>query len=576
MRHLLFLAMLGVGLASGPAAAQADIATWREGLTSLAADIRAIHPNPFTKTGSLTFAREVDRLQSDLPMLSEKQRIVRAMKLVALIGDGHTQLEPTGPEWRRWYPVRMQEYADGYFITSAHRSVRDLAGAEVLEIAGRPVREVAEAARDLMGADNQFDRKTRLYAIHNESLMQGLGYARGDGALPLKARLRSGKVVERSLKAATQDDPRFTAADTIFEWVYPSEVYGLGIGTPDDWVAAFRDTPSSGFLKTDPARPLHLSERTRYFSRNVPENKAFYIQLNQIDDTTFVQFIEDSLTEVDRVRPERLIIDMRNNFGGDASRALEAIHAFVRREPNPSWREAYVLTGPKTFSAAVLTLHSIIANVPVTLVGEPAAAALNSYGDAVAKSYPDVGFRAEISTLLHQKSDSNDVRAFLPVDVPAPLKFEDYLSGRDSAVDPILAGADMRSLPQIIRAEGGPEARAVYRRRQAEFRALDWWSPPTEIELRRACDFHIDAKKFAEAVEACKLTTEIHPFVWNSWYNLGQAQRQAGMMQERLASYRCVLALYPTNFNGPALRRAISESKVPVPLAAGCPVQSAG
>jgi hypothetical protein len=549
-----------------------SISQWRDSLDLLAADIKSIHPNAFTKVGRLSFERELAKLQSDLPSLTEEQRMVGAMRLVASVGDGHTNLEPTGPEWRSWYPLRMMEFADGYYVTSAHRSVGDLAGAQVLELAGRPIDRVAEAARDLMGTDNRFDRKNRLYAIHNERLMRGLGFVSADGSLRIKARLRNGKVVERTLRAAPQDDPRFTAADTMLEWVYPSEVYGLGIGTADQWVAAFAKTPSSAFLKAEPSRPVHLTERTRYFARALPEKQAYYIQLNQVDDTTFLRFLEDAMAEVDRVKPKRLIMDMRNNFGGDASRALEAVHSLVRRSQTPPWGSLYVLTGPKTFSAAVLTLDEILDNLEATLVGEPAGAPLNTYGDAVARLYSQAGFRADISTLWHQRSDSNDIRSFLPVDVPAPLKFADYIRGGDSAVDPILNGEEMRSIPEIVRSDGAAKARTVYAARKAQFGHLDWWSPPPEIELRRACDYHIDGKRFPEALDACTLTSEIHPYVWNSWYNLGQAQRQAGLMQERLASYRCVLAIYPTNFNGPALRKAIADSKVAVPLAPGCPI----
>ena len=560
-----------LALMSMPVAAQSTVADWRNSLTELVADVRSTHPNPFTKVGSLTFAREVQRLQQDLPRLSEEQRMVRAMRLVALLGDGHTQLEPVGPEWRLWYPVRVSQFADGYFVTSAHGSVADLAGAQILELGGVRVEEVANAARDLMGADNSSDRRQRMYAIHNSRLMRGLGYASADGSIRLRARLSSGKIVDRILKPQPLDDPRFIQADTYLEWVYPSEVYG--IGKDENWIAAFGKFPSAAFRTSDPSRPIHLTQRTRYFSRAIPAHGAFYIQLNQIDDTGFPPFIERTLAEVDAARPRSLIIDLRNNFGGDASRALEAVHSFVRREASPPWGHIYILTGPKTFSAAVLTLDEMLDNVQATLVGEPAAAPLNSYGDPTAKTYPKAGFRAEISTIWHQKGDSNDLRSYLPVDVPAPFAFADYLAGRDPAVDAILAGHEMRSIPQIIRSDGGAKARQIYQARVAKFARLDWFEAPTELELRRACDHLVAAKRLGEAVEACGLTTEIHPFVWNSWYNLGQAQRAAGMMQQRLSSYRCVLALEPENFNGPALRKAIAESTTPVPLPPACPVK---
>jgi hypothetical protein len=572
VKAILCAAMLAVFIPPAYAAPH-SVGAWRTALTAMAEDVRAVHPDSFTKVGSLRFARELKALEDRLPALTEEQRVVAAMRVIALIGDGHTHLEPTGAEWRRWYPVRIVQFSDGYFVTSAHRSVADLAGGEVLELADKPVTQVAEASRDLMGSDNAFDRKQRLYAIHNAALMRGLGFADRDGALKIKVRLRNGKTVTRVLQPAPQTDPRFLAGDTMYEWIFPNEVHGLGFGTDADWIAAFGQTPSDRFKQPDPSRPLHLAESARYVRRSLPESSAYYMQVSQVDDTTLIDFFRDSLAEVDTLRPKRLIIDLRNNFGGDASRARELVHQLVQREER-TWGELYVLTGPKVYSAAVNLLDELKDNVELTLVGEPPGAALNSYGDPVARLYPEAGLRLELSTVQHQLSESNDVRAFIPVDVPAPLSFADYVSGKDPAVDPILRGEEMRSIPQIVRAEGGAAARIAFNDRMAKFGTLDWWSPPAEIELRQACDFLLEAKRLPEALEACKLTTEIHPFVWNSWYNLGKTQRAAGLMQERLSSYRCVLELFPTNWNGPALRKAIAESTVPVPLPAGCPVEA--
>lgn len=433
--------------------------------------------------------------------------------------------------------------------------------------------EVAEAARDLMGADNQFDRTERLYAAHNAALMRGLGYADASGALRIRARLRSGRVVERTLMPAAQTEARFLQADTMYEWIFPSEVYGLGIGGDADWVAAFDNTPSARFREADLARPVHLTQRTRYFTRALPEQNAYYLQVNQIDDTTWLTFMHDALAEVDRVRPQRLIIDLRNNFGGDASRAREVVHELIRRTPDRPWGQLYVLTGRRTFSAAVLTLAELMNDVDFTLVGEPPGAPLNSYGDAVARLYPAAGLRLDVSALRHQKSKSNDVRAFIPIDVPVQMSFADYIDGRDPALDRILAGEEMRSIPQIVRADGGAAAREVYQRRLREYETISWWAPPTELEMRQACNSLVAANRLPEALEACALTTEMHPFVWNSWYNLGATQRAAGMMRERLSAYRCVLELEPTTFNGPGLRRAIAEGSIgEPPLPPGCPV----
>lgn len=158
-----YLAAACIVGAVSPAEA-ATVAQWRATIDQVVGDLRLSHPNPFTKTGELTFARSVEALKEALPGLTDEQRMVGLMRVVALIGDGHTQLEPADPAFATWYPVRFYEFSDGYYITVAHQSVRELTGARVLEIDGQPIERVAEAARSLFGSDNEFDHRQRLGA----------------------------------------------------------------------------------------------------------------------------------------------------------------------------------------------------------------------------------------------------------------------------------------------------------------------------------------------------------------------------------------------------------------------------
>jgi hypothetical protein len=181
---------------------------WRRDIDQIVIDVKAIHPDPFARVGRLEFLREAEALKNELPLRDEEQRVVRAMHWVATIGDTHTQLEPDRADFALWYPIRIYEFNDGYFVTAAHQSVADLAGAQLLEVAGLPVAQVVDKARDLMGADNAFARKEYVFAFSNAALMRGMGYASANGDLPVKFRLADGKVATRTLSAHRSDDPR--------------------------------------------------------------------------------------------------------------------------------------------------------------------------------------------------------------------------------------------------------------------------------------------------------------------------------------------------------------------------------
>lgn len=556
--------------AAAPAEA-ASVAEWRATIDEVVRDVRVNHPDPFTKVGELTFLREADALKAALPALTEEQRLVRLMRLVASIGDGHTQIASADPAFAYWYPIRLYEFTDGIFITAAHQSVRELAGAQVLEIGGRPVAEVASAARDLRGSDNAFDRLQHLEAAHNAAVMQGLGYADAARRLHVRARLRSGRIVERTLIPMATNHPFYSASENAFGWAGSGEVYGPPGAPFEEWVSAYGNLPAMAFRTADPSRPAHLIYRRLQIAQAYPEQDAFYIQVNAVAPEQMLPFLREQLALIDQERPRRLILDIRYNQGGDGSRMTEIVQLFTQRLADPPWREFYLVTGRRTFSAGVMMADAFIKALPLTVVGEPAGAGFNSYGDAGEHRFETPRLSLYVSTLRHDLSASNDLREIIPVDVPAPMSFADYIAGRDPAVDPILAGAEMRSIPAIARSDGGAAARTAYEARRARFANLDWWRPPTEIEMRAACDGLREADRMDDALAACALTTDMHPYVWNSWYNLAMVQNVRGEQAARIRSLNCVLALDANNFNRQEIEEARASAGGDTSVAPGCP-----
>ena len=125
------------------------------------------------------------------------------------------------------------------------------------------------------------------------------------------------------------------------------------------------------------------------------------------------------------------------------TRSLPNVTSEDWREDHPPWKELYILTGGKTFSAAVMVLDQFIKHTSATLIGEPAGAALNSFGDPIKRKYSRTGLLLKVSTLRHRLGESSDIREFIAVDVPASFSFNEYVNGRDPAVDAILRGDEI-------------------------------------------------------------------------------------------------------------------------------------
>ncbi len=208
-------------------------------------------------------------------------------------------------------------------------------------------------------------------------------------------------------------------------------------------------------------------------------------------------------------------------------------------------------------SACIDGLALLRANLPMSIVGEPAGAGFNAFGDADVGSidFPRTGLHLFVSSLRHDHSDSDDLRAFTPVDVPALPTFRQYISGRDEALDPILANQEMRSLVEIARADGASAASAAYDGRYAKYGKLDWWAPAEKDDLNTLGNDLRRARKVQEAVAVLRLNTKIFSDWWNSWDSLGEAQLAAGEFDAARESYLHALELNPNDeFAKAALR----------------------
>lgn len=89
--------------------------------------------------------------------------------------------------------------------------------------------------------------------------------------------------------------------------------------------------------------------------------------------------------------------------------------------------------------------------------------------------------------------------------------------------------------------------------------------------MRAACDGLREAERLDDALAACALTTDMHPYVWNAWYNLAMVQNARGDQTARVRSLNCALALDPNNWNRQEIEEARAAAGGDTGVAPGCP-----
>ena len=142
-----------------------------------------------------------------------------------------------------------------------------------------------------------------------------------------------------------------------------------------------------------------------------------------------------------RERPDKLVIDLRHNNGGDYNVGLKYLIELLRKNNKINQRgHLFVLIGADTFSAAMSNAAQFRAMTNAMLVGQPIGERPNSYQEPRQFRLPNSHLVVRYSTRYYKFVEGRD-NVVAPDKEIAPT-WEDYKSGHDVVLDWVLAFKD--------------------------------------------------------------------------------------------------------------------------------------
>jgi hypothetical protein len=347
------------------------------------------HPDPFRSVTREEF-EDAAAFASAAASEGSRSDAVRAlMRLGALLGErnGHTGIHPLDPhpEPLHFFPLRLYEFDDGFFVVSAPD--RALVGAQLLEIGGLPIDALAEQVAPLVPRDNEWTVRAR-----RPSYLMAAEIESG----PYTLRPRSGDRVELELEPL----------------------------------------PAAEYIATlDADRRLPVARRDeRSWVESLGDGRIL-VAYNMTRGET--ESLAAEIAELARAEPpDTLVLDLRLNNGGDNTTYGPLLAELERRAETA---RLVVLTSRITFSAAMQLVVDLEQRTSAVFVGEPTGASPNHFGDAVAVELPETGLLAKVATVSWETAGRGDQRLTRTPDIPVPLRSEDFFAGRDPALDVALA-----------------------------------------------------------------------------------------------------------------------------------------
>jgi hypothetical protein len=334
---------------------------WREDLEFLKRELPKRHKNAFHYTSREQFEAAIAELESKVDHLNSDEIFVGMTRILSSIGDGHTFL--VYPQSLTQFPIGLGRFgnSDDIRVTKVPANSNDLKkalGAKLVKMDGVDIARVLEMAAPLAPQDElpAFQRRQAMTLLSVGMVLHGLGVLRQPETAHYTLRSDSGEEFTVAIAAAPSRD--FQSMD----WHSVSEATPLSAEKPGE---------TFWFTLVPGAKPATVYCNFRRYNDLHDHAQALF------------SFLEEQ-------HAERLIVDLRQNGGGDFTKGLADLImplSHNKRVNQPG--RLFVLIGSATFSAAMANAVHFRERTHATLVGQPIGEKPNSYAEGRRMKLPN-------------------------------------------------------------------------------------------------------------------------------------------------------------------------------------------
>ena len=378
---------------------------WKADLEFLAAELPKKHKNLFFQLPENGFQEMVKDLQARIPDLNRKEILIGFMKILAAVGDAHTDtyIQPLEA-----LPLMLYWFDDGLFILNTTESYKTALYGRITAVGGHPIEKVINNLRLIIPHENEAQIKNKLPSLlTNTDLLFGLGL------IP--------EISEAALSFIDREDTEKTI-----------KMKPVSMSKQPAWMVDTRDTTNA---------PLYRQRAGDYYwFHYLEERGTIFVKYNScrpMQDRSFAEFTAEVFDLIDTNNHHRLIIDLRHNGGGNSGIFTPFLAEIKKREFLKRAGHLFVLIGRRTFSSAVLNALHLKNQTEAIFAGEPTGGKPNHFGEIQVFQLPHSKLPIQYSTKYFTIS-KEDTPSLMP-DIQIKVNCRDYLNNTDPVLEAVLA-----------------------------------------------------------------------------------------------------------------------------------------
>jgi len=393
---------------------------WQADLDFMAKFLKETHPNPFTKITETDFTKNLQKIRIRIPDMNKNEIVTEFMKLSTSIKDGHTMLFGENLT-HKWFPIRIEKFHEGYYITVTQPDLKHLIGKRVIRINDLRVDELFKKIKSVGIRENEYASQyySSVYLMM-ERILKGLDVISGSNST-LRIRIE-GDDKEISIKSKP------FKSDPFLSWFW------LKNAIPSIEYVRIND------LKKDKL-PLYLRDfETPYWFHHDLQKKLVYLGFNEcrnVKTNPFEIFCKKMWSYIDENQVNNLVIDLRHNIGGTNGFFLPLVHQIIKHDRINSKEHLYVIISNKTWSAAIHLATLIEKHCNVIFVGQPTAAGPNHFADPKMVTLPHSKVLLMVSRNFWQTTVPTDKRKAIHPILPVIITARDFFNYNDQAMNRI-------------------------------------------------------------------------------------------------------------------------------------------
>lgn len=402
MKKLLWVVLLLSNFAHAQASLPALTADqWRDDLAYFASEIATKHRDPYHFIAKAKFDRSVSELRQRIPEMKDYQVVVGLQHLAALIGDGHTFLDTHG--LYQHFPLEVFWFGNDLRVVRSAPQYRRALGTKLVAIGSFSIRQVQRRLQQLIpqGENRWYVLDSSAQQVVNVEPLAALGILPSPGPADFTFEDDSGRRFKLRIKPVAAGAH---GSDEVARNPVP-----LPFQHPDD--------------------PLWFTY--------LADSKTVYVDFRSYEDLR--TGAARLLAYMAKLPVERLIIDMRWNGGGDYTKGRD--YLIYKIAYMPALNRAghlFVISGRRTFSAAMVNVTDFRRETEAILVGEPTGARPNGYQENYWFTLPFSKLRVSCSMLKYRFQPESESNAVLP-DRRIDPGWQSFSAGKDAALQWILA-----------------------------------------------------------------------------------------------------------------------------------------